>query len=149
MFWDPLFNLALPNDPRNFAQQAQDTVPLLQHMFHVKQVYNAPVTDTGWVEADYEVPLSRSDRQRDTRSSFLALLGQDTTLPRLAMASCLAPSVFFKCLNLSLCSPLLYHVLTMENSPQLRACDRCGTPIPEACHCRCENCGAEVACSDK
>ena len=148
MFWDPLFNLALPNDPRNFTQQAQDTVPLLQHMFHAKRVYNAPVTDTGWVEADYEVPLSRSDRQRDTRSSFLALLGQDATFPSGdGFASC--PFSNFKGLNLSLCSPLLYHVLTMENSPQLRTCDRCGTPIPEACHCRCENCGAEVVCSDK
>ncbi len=53
----------------------------LIRVFHVKQVYNTPVTDTDWVQADYEVPLSRSDRQRDTRSSFLALLGQDAAVP--------------------------------------------------------------------
>jgi len=36
----------------------------LIRVFHAKQVYNTPVTDTDWVQADYEVPLSRSDRQR-------------------------------------------------------------------------------------
>ena len=48
----------------------------------------------------------------------------------------------------------LYTNPTLKYPPQMvetitpRLCDRCGSEVPNVCHIRCENCGAEVVCND-